>query len=566
MRYEDARVSETALPIYFTTHAQTGAMIAPSSAFAAADITIHKDVSATERSSTAGFTVTSPFDARTGLHLLALDLSNDTDVGFWAVGSRYTVLLVTAKTVDGLSVSGTVLARFRILPAESTTGAPKVDVRDIAGATVSTTTAQLGVNLVNISGVAVSTSTAQLGTNLVNIAGSAVSASTAQLGVNVVNFGGAAGTFASGRPEANTSHIAGSAVSTTSAQIGVNVVQLSTDAVAADNAEAFFDGTGYAGTGNVIPSVTTVTGNVNGSVGSVTGAVGSVAAGGITTTSFAAGAIDAAAIAANAIGASELAAGAITAAKFAAGAIDAAAIADGAIDAATFAAGAIDAAAIATDAFGALELAAGAAAEIADAVWDEDIIAAHTTADTAGRCLRTLDSVSDRTNNATVNALLGVADTAGADVPSQVTDEAWDELTSAHVAAGSFGLALGTTMTTAANADAVWDEALSGHTTAGTTGEALGAFTGGTISAAAAQKVADTILGRSLASARASGVGDAQLTRSLIGALAKLVNKVDVNDTRTTLRIYDETDATVAWTQTITTDPNASPINSVDTV
>jgi hypothetical protein len=97
-----------------------------------------------------------------------------------------------------------------------------------------------------------------------------------------------------------------------------DVVRISSDATAADNAEAFFDGTGYAGTGNVIPTVTTVTnqvtanvtaisgdttaadnleaaadgtgynlgggavvaasvtGNVGGSVGSVTGAVGSV--------------------------------------------------------------------------------------------------------------------------------------------------------------------------------------------------------------------------------------------------------------------------------------------------
>lgn len=63
-------------------------------------------------------------------------------------------------------------------------------------------------------------------------------------------------------------------------QVFADVIRISSDATAADNAEAFFDGTGYAGTNNVIPSVTTVTGNVNGnvagSVGSVTGAVGSV--------------------------------------------------------------------------------------------------------------------------------------------------------------------------------------------------------------------------------------------------------------------------------------------------
>lgn len=38
-----------------------------------------------------------------------------------------------------------------------------------------------------------------------------------------------------------------------------DVIALSGDTAAADNAEAFFDGTGYAGTNNVIPTVTTVT-------------------------------------------------------------------------------------------------------------------------------------------------------------------------------------------------------------------------------------------------------------------------------------------------------------------
>lgn len=149
---------------------------------------------------------------------------------------------------------------------------------------------------------------------------------------NVESFGGTAGTFASGRPDVNTTHIAGSVVSASAAQIGVNVVQvsgdataadnleaacdgttynigggavvaasvtgvvsanvtqLSGDATAADNAEAFFDGTGYAGTNNVIPTVTTVSGSV-----------GSVANGGITAASIATNAIDADAIATDAV-------------------------------------------------------------------------------------------------------------------------------------------------------------------------------------------------------------------------------------------------------------------------
>ena len=68
--------------------------------------------------------------------------------------------------------------------------------------------------------------------------------------------------------------------------IRVNVTQISGDTTAADNEEAFFDGTGYAGTGNTIPTVTTVNG-------------------------LAANVITAAAIATDAIGAAELAADAV---------------------------------------------------------------------------------------------------------------------------------------------------------------------------------------------------------------------------------------------------------------
>ena len=88
--------------------------------------------------------------------------------------------------------------------------------------------------------------------------------------------------------------IAGSAVSTTTAQIGVNVVQISADSTAADNAEAFFDGTGYAGTNNTIPTVTTT-----GTATAVT-TVNGLAAGVITAAAIATGAIDADALAADA--------------------------------------------------------------------------------------------------------------------------------------------------------------------------------------------------------------------------------------------------------------------------
>ena len=132
--------------------------------------------------------------------------------------------------------------------------------------------------------------------------------------VDVQSYGGTAGTFASGRPEVNVTHLLGTAWLTpgTAGTPDVNVKLISGDSVAADNAESFFDGTGYAGTNNVIPLVTTTTnltnapgagdftatmktsigtavaasavasvtgnvgGNVTGSVGSVVGSVGSV--------------------------------------------------------------------------------------------------------------------------------------------------------------------------------------------------------------------------------------------------------------------------------------------------
>src|SRR3990167_6510999 len=73
-------------------------------------------------------------------------------------------------------------------------------------------------------------------------------------------------------PDVNLTHVADVAVSTTTAHLGVNVVQISADATAADNAESFFDGTGYAGTGNTIPTVTTLT-NANPTAAAVADAV-----------------------------------------------------------------------------------------------------------------------------------------------------------------------------------------------------------------------------------------------------------------------------------------------------
>lgn len=63
--------------------------------------------------------------------------------------------------------------------------------------------------------------------------------------------------------------------------IKADILAISGDATAADNAESFFDGTGYAGTNNVMPTVTTLTNGVN---------VDSIDAGAIDANSIAAAA------------------------------------------------------------------------------------------------------------------------------------------------------------------------------------------------------------------------------------------------------------------------------------
>jgi len=105
--------------IYFNTTDAGGAPIAPSSAFAASDFSIHKNGSATEKPSTNGITVTSPFDSETGFHIISIDTSNNTDDGFWENFSTYVVRFNTSKTVDGVSIDGRVVpnSEFKIVTA-----------------------------------------------------------------------------------------------------------------------------------------------------------------------------------------------------------------------------------------------------------------------------------------------------------------------------------------------------------------------------------------------------------------------------------------------------------------
>lgn len=155
----------------FTTNSAAGAAVAPSGAFGTDDIVIYKDNSATQRSSTSGWTVTSPFDSVTGQHLFSADLSDNTDAGFYALGHKYTVMLVPNETVDsqtvvskiGEFIIGPVDANLIALlgttwPTPATAGIPDVNVKNmnnVAATSITTINANQGTTQpVNFTGTA----------------------------------------------------------------------------------------------------------------------------------------------------------------------------------------------------------------------------------------------------------------------------------------------------------------------------------------------------------------------------------------------------------------------------
>jgi hypothetical protein len=102
---------------------------------AATDIEIYKDGSVTQRASDAGYALLDTdgidFDAITGIHGFSIDLNNNTDAGFFAVGSWYWVV-VSAVTVNTQTVNF-IAAVFRIGAAEHTAGYPVATIKDGTG-------------------------------------------------------------------------------------------------------------------------------------------------------------------------------------------------------------------------------------------------------------------------------------------------------------------------------------------------------------------------------------------------------------------------------------------------
>jgi hypothetical protein len=93
--------------VFFDTFNSNGASVTITG-LAVTDIEIYKDGSATQRASDAGVALLDTdgidFDSITGIHGFSIDLSDDTDAGFYATGHEYAVV-VASVTVDGQTVN-----------------------------------------------------------------------------------------------------------------------------------------------------------------------------------------------------------------------------------------------------------------------------------------------------------------------------------------------------------------------------------------------------------------------------------------------------------------------------
>lgn len=171
--------------IPFATYGSSGQSLTMTG-LAVTDIEIYKNGSVTQRASDNGYALLDTdgidFDGLTGIHGFSVDLSDNSDSGFFSVGGFYWVV-VSSITVNSQTVNF-IPATFRICAAESSSGVPKVDVSHWLGTAAATPTVA-GVPEVDITHIlgtaAVSSGTAgTLDSNVAQISGSTTT---------VTNFG-----------------------------------------------------------------------------------------------------------------------------------------------------------------------------------------------------------------------------------------------------------------------------------------------------------------------------------------------------------------------------------------
>jgi len=106
------------------------------------DVEIYKGTSMTQRSSDAGVVLLDTdgidLDGVTGIHGFSIDTGDNTDAGFYTVGSFFTVV-VSAVTIDAQTVNF-VAGTFRLLAVETVSGTPQARASAIADGAITAST------------------------------------------------------------------------------------------------------------------------------------------------------------------------------------------------------------------------------------------------------------------------------------------------------------------------------------------------------------------------------------------------------------------------------------------
>lgn len=273
------------LYIPFATFNSSGASVTLTG-LAVTDIEIYKDGSVTQRASDAGYTLLDTdgidFDGITGIHGFSVNLGDNTDAGFYAVGSSYFVV-VSAVTVDSQTVNF-IAATFRIIVAENTAGTPVVDVGRISNdATAAdnlealldgTLTGPYAAFGILESGTAQSATA----TTLVGRAAGAV-ADDAFNGCVLLALGSTQGywqaaaitdttlssdtftivSWPSATPSGTITYVVIGVPNSSAVPLSVDIVSVNNSTTAADNLANFFTGTGYNAASSTVGVVTAVT-------------------------------------------------------------------------------------------------------------------------------------------------------------------------------------------------------------------------------------------------------------------------------------------------------------------
>jgi hypothetical protein len=136
------------LPVFFSSYGKTNGESITLTGLAVTDIEIFKDGSVTQRASDAGYVLLDTdgidFDSLTGIHGFSIDTGDNTDASFYTVGAWFHVV-VSAVTIDSQTVNF-IAAAFRLMPAESVAGKPKVDADAVAGSATASTNLALAFN------------------------------------------------------------------------------------------------------------------------------------------------------------------------------------------------------------------------------------------------------------------------------------------------------------------------------------------------------------------------------------------------------------------------------------